>query len=245
MRILETPWEKRNLNVNGVEYYFEHEDNASDIPDYVLNDTTHDYQVAHLPVNEMEIHNTLNKHGFVFSETKFELIADLKRLELPIIFSRYEQQLDYHKVDSEDELEQIYTSMKNGVFDTDKIALDPKLGIKKSGNRYATWSKQIIEDGIGFPYIVTLNGENMGFFILKKASEKLGDSFLAALFDNEKYGGFGFSVLYYPMLVAKKMGLKKMVTGVSSNNPSSVKMHLALGYQIKNLYYVMTKHIEI
>ena len=79
---------------------------------------------------------------------------------------------------------------------------------------------------------------------MKKSSERLGDSFLAGLFDKDKNSGFGFSVLYYPMVEAKRMGLKKMITGVSANNPDSVKMHLALGYQIKTMDYTLVKHIE-
>jgi L-amino acid N-acyltransferase YncA len=243
MRVLETPWEKRNLDVTGVEYYFEQDDKWEDIPRDVLDDTVHNYQVAYLPVNKMGIHNVLNENGFRFSEARFEIVADIRKLELPQVFRRMDSMLSYRSVESKEELEKIYASMKSGVFDTDKVALDPYMGIEKSGYRYAIWSKQLIEEKKAFPYVVEYEDEIIGFFILKKSSEKIGDSFLAALFDNEKYNGFGFSVLYYPMLEAKRQGMIKMITGVSSNNLSSLKMHLALGYQIRNMSYVMIKHM--
>lgn len=242
MRCIETPWEKRNLNVNGIEYYFEEDDLAEDIGDKVLKDNIHDYQVVHLPVNKMDIHNKLNENGFIFSEVKFELKVNLENFELPTVLKRYTNYFSYYKIDDNNELEKVFDAIKKGVFDTDKVALDPFLGLQKSGNRYVMWSKQIIEEGIGIPYMVRYENNNIGFFILKKISNTIGDSFLAALFNNKKYNGFGFSVFYYPMLEAKKMGMKKMITGVSSNNSASLKLHLALGYQIKNLYYVMTKH---
>ena len=153
--------------------------------------------------------------------------------------------LDYHRITALSELDVIYESMRKGVFDTDKIALDPHFGSEKSGYRYYAWSKDLIEKDMAVPYMVTQEDRAIGYFILKKVSERMGDSFLAALFDNSNDNGLGFSVLYYPMLEAKKNGLKKMITGVSSNNPASLKMHLALGYQIKSLHYVMTKHINI
>lgn len=53
----------------------------------------------------------------------------------------------------------------------------------------------------------------------------------------------GFAVLYYPMLKAKMDGKRRMVTAVSSNNPSSVRLHLELGYKIKGMNYVLIKHI--
>lgn len=244
MKILETPWEKRNLDVNGVEFYFDQSDSLENITEQVLCDKIHNYQVAHFPVGRMDIHNKLNENGFLFAETKFELIADLKMLELPQIFSRYENMLQYHKIVTDKEKKEIYNAMKNGIFNTDKVALDSKFGLQKAGYRYATWVDQVIKEGSAIPYIVTCEEDNIGFFILKILEKKTGDSFLAALFNNDLYKGFGFSVLYYPMLQAKKMGMRKIKAGVSSNNPASLKMHLALGYQIKNLHYIMVKHLE-
>lgn len=242
MKIKETPWESRNLGIeSSVEFYFE----ANDFDEELNSDVLHNrcsYQVAHVPVGNIGVVNKLLQHGFSFAETKIELTAALKNLELPSVFKRFIEGLDYH-VASEEEIEKINAAMIGGVFSTDKVALDPFFNASVAGQRYVYWTEDIVKVGAGFIYTVSRSDEPIGFFVLKKSSERLGDSFLAGLFDKAKNAGLGFSVLYYPMVEAKRMGLKKMITGVSSNNPDSVKMHLALGYQIKSMDYTLVKHV--
>ena len=241
MRIKETPWETRNLGVeSSVEFYFEVNDNT--VEEEVINCTEYKYQVAHIPSGRIDIVNKLLTSGFDFAETKIELTADLKKLSLPTTFERFSEGLDYHKA-NRDEIQRMYEAMTDGVFDTDKVALDPHFDAHIAGQRYVYWTRDILEAGCGYVFIVTRRSEDIGFFVLKKSNERLGDSFLAALYDKDKNAGMGFSVLYYPMVEAKKMGFKKMITGVSSNNPDSVKMHLALGYRIKAMDYTLVKHV--
>lgn len=243
MKIKETPWESRNLGVeSSIELYFEGNDLVEELNSDVLNNGR-SYQVAHVPVGNIDVVNKLLRYGFSFAETKIELTADLKNLVLPSKFERFSEGLEYHTATNE-EVDQIKAAMIGGVFSTDKVALDPYFNAGIAGQRYVYWTEDTVRAGVGFLYTVSRNDEPIGFFVLKKSSERLGDSFLAALFDKDKDSGLGFSVLYYPLVEAKRMGLKKMITGVSSNNLDSLKMHLALGYQIKAMDYTLVKHIE-
>ena len=243
MVIKETPWERRNLGVNGVEFYFDTKDTVDQIETAALLDRIHDYQVAHLPIGRMDLLRSLAKGGFDFVETKFALSADLKTLSLPRAFLKYEDLLAYHPAGTQ-EMELICSEIKKGIFDTDKISLDPVFGKELAGKRYALWTADNVEKGTGKAYIVEYRGNNIGFFITKEVTEKVADSFLAALFSNEKYLGLGFSVLFLPMLQAKKEGKRRIITGVSSNNPASLRLHLSLGYEVDNIEYVMVKHLS-
>lgn len=241
----ETPWEKRNLGVSSsIEYYFDVFDCIEEMGDEILNNGMYEYQVAHIPVGKIDILNTLLAHGFAFAETKIEIMADLKELSLPERFGRFSESLGYHKAD-EDELEEMLYNIRCGMFDTDKVALDPCFNAKIAGSRYALWTMDEINSGRGSAYVVTQSDKPIGFFVLKKNNEKIVESFLAGLYNKEDSAGFGFSVLYYPMAEAKKLGIKKIIAGVSSNNPDSVKMHLALGYQVKNMNYSVIKHVRL
>ena len=102
---------------------------------------------------------------------------------------------------------------------------------------------QEVEAGRASAYVVTMHDEPIGFFVDKTVSDKVDYSLLAALYDKEKNSGVGFSVLYFPMLQSKLDGKRRITTGVSSNNPDSVRMHLELGYKIKEMNYVLIKHI--
>ena len=241
MIIKEAPWEKRNLNVNAVEFYLEQNEGET-LGDSVLNDQVHDYQVAHVPIKNINAIKKLSTNGFYFIETKLYLTASLKELTLPKVFTRFVDSMSYREAKSSADIQSIYDSIKNGVFDTDKIALDEKFSLEASAHRYYCWAKDEIEKGTSLPYLVQVDGVDIGFFILK-IDGRIADSFLAGLFDNSASSGLGFSTLYFPMLEANKKGCTKIVTGVSSNNIDSVKTHLSLGYRIKELEYIFIKHI--
>lgn len=242
MELIEQPWEKKNLGVNSVEFRFDGKENLNEITDDILSNSKYDYQICRVPVGRMDIMYLLQAHGFLFAETSIELSADLKKLELPSVYARYIEAMDYHPA-SENELQLIQDSILSGVFDTDKISLDPFFGKKQAGIRFANWNMQEVEAGRASAYIVTMHDEPIGFFVDKTVSDKVDYSLLAALYDKEKNSGVGFSVLYFPMLQSKLDGKRRITTGVSSNNPDSVRMHLELGYKIKEMNYVLIKHI--
>lgn len=242
MELIEQPWEKKNLGVNSVEFRFDGKENSNEITDDILSNSKYDYQICRVPVGRMDIMYLLQAHGFSFAETSIELSADLKKLELPSVYARYIEAMDYHPA-SETELQLIQDSILSGVFDTDKISLDPYFGKKQAGIRFANWNMQEVEAGRASAYVVTMHDEPIGFFVDKTVSDKVDYSLLAALYDKEKNSGVGFSVLYFPMLQSKLDGKRRITTGVSSNNPDSVRMHLELGYKIKEMNYVLIKHI--
>lgn len=243
MKIQETPWEKRNLGVTSVNFVIEKKDKCEDIDETILYNEDYEYQTVKLPVNKMDIHNKLNAAGFLFIEGKFELVCNLKEIVLPEELGDIFKEIQYYRVDNCEDIDFILNKISEGVFDTDKIAIDPYFGLDKSAHRYRCWTEDELEKGNAFAYHVTYNDDIIGFFILKRINDKVVDSMLAGLYDREKYSGLGLALMYYHMLEAKKLGFKKIVTEVSTNNMDSLKSHLPFGYKIKDMYYVMCKHI--
>ena len=243
MKQINQIWEKRNLGIDSIEFRFDADDNAHSVIEAYNSCPPCDYILARVPDNKMDIAYKLQELGFRFSETNLHLSCNLKKLVLPNIFAKFYEHIT-EDIATDEEIELIYNSIKNGVFDTDKIALDPKFGKEKAGYRYYQWCKDELEKGTSTAYILYFDGKPIGFYILKKVSDLVYDSLLAGLFDKSNNVGLGFSVLYSPLAQAKKLGGTTMVTGVSSNNSASLKMHLALGYEIKSLNYVFTKHMR-
>ncbi len=243
MKLIEQPWEKVNLGLKSVEFRFENEDRPDEIDSNVLDNSVYDYQICRVPAGRMDLMYLLQMHGFAFAECRFELSASLKELNLPKAYLRVAEGMDYHAADAL-ELEDIFRSIHSGVFDSDKIALDPYFRREQSGIRFANYARQEIEKGMAFPHIVTVAGRPIGFFIVQRLNEKTSYSLLAALYEKENNIGLGFATIYYPMLQSKEQGMKKIVTGVSSNNVNSLKIHLSLGYEIKSMNYALIKHIR-
>jgi len=242
MKLIEQPWEKRNLNLSTVEYKFEICDEANNISDSVLNNEFYDYQICRVPSGKMDLVYRLQENGFKFSEMNYQLSASLKKLELNSLQNRIINELSYHSSNA-NEIELVFECIYSGVFDTDRIILDPYFKKEQSGIRFANWAKQEIEARTSEIFIVENNGNKLGFFILKHVNDKISYSLLAALFDDHELG-LGFSTIYFPMFESKKEGKKKITTGVSSNNLNSLKIHLEMGYQITSADYLLIKHIR-
>ncbi|MBE5871819.1 MAG: hypothetical protein E7294_11250 [Lachnospiraceae bacterium] len=236
---IEQPWEKRNLGVRSAEYRFESNDATGDIPKELTEGTPYDYIQCRIPAGRMDLVYCLQKEQFRFAETSLDLSADLRRLQLPKIYQTFEKELDYYKIDDR---EAVYERIRQGIFDTDRIYLDPAFQKEQSGIRYANWCRQEVEAGTTQVYEVFCKENKIGFFALKEHSAKEADSLLAGLYEKQTAMGWGFAVLYYPMLQAKLEGKRRIVTTVSSNNPDSVRMHLRLGYEIRNLNYILIRH---
>lgn len=244
MEIIEQPWEKKNLGVRCAEFRFESTDTVEMLKSNGMDSFgMYDYQLARVPAGRMDLAYWLEENGFRFAEAGIEIEAPLGQLSLPEIYKRADEWLGEHRA-AEDELEDVYEKIRGGIFDTDKIALDPKFGIRQSGIRFANWCRQEVEAGNARVYLVEHSGRPIGFYAIKDESRTTAYSLLAGLFDQEKYMGLGYSVLFCPMRRAKMEGKKKIFTKVSSNNPASLKMHLYLGYAIKKLDYVYARHAE-
>ena len=243
MRILETVWEKRNLGVNSVEFIFDGTESVKDITPDVYDNKLYDYQTCRIPVNHMEITYFLQEHGFRFAEAAFELAADLREDEqLSQVYRAFMSSFDYHRADPY-EIDNIKSAMLDGIFLTDRIALDPKFSVRQSSIRYVNWFNDEIQAGTSTSYIVNMAGTPIGFFLLKNVSEAASDSLLGGLFNEDKYKGFGLPCAYFPVLQARNEGKKRITTRVSANNLNSVKVHLEVGYKIQKISYMLVKHI--
>lgn len=245
MKLINQIWEKRNLNLNCVELRFSNDDTSLDVLNGIscIEDDV-DYVQATIPINNMDLVREIQKQGFSFAETKISLIADLSKASLPPSFQKAYGKITYHLADKT-ELEQIYSNLRMGIFDTDRFSLDPYIGKMKSGNRYYEWCKSDVEDGISDAYIVYYKERALGFFLLRMIDTKYAYGVMGGLFNRERDLGKGFSVLYPPIELATRENRQYILTGVSSNNISSLRMHQSLGYEIQDLQYIFIKHQKI
>lgn len=241
MKRTEQTWEKKNLGVDSVEYCFSLEDSIELAKQILVEDDSFNYRLCRVPAGRMDIAYLLQDAGYKYAEDIFSLKADLKELSLPRVYQKFSDVMSY-SIANKEEINKIYACIKNGVFDTDKVSLDPKMGIEKASNRFYNWCKTELANNTSKAYIVKTNQDYCGFFVLKDIDNRTADSLLAGLFDKENALGTGFATIYYPMLQAKVEGKKKIITAVSSNNIASVKTHLSLGYSIQHINHVFIKH---
>lgn len=239
MNIIDAYWEKRNLGVSCKELNCELNDNIADVKK-IVSSIDADYTVIRVPSPKVDLLFYFQSIGFFVIETNIHLVKNLRDIELPFRYQKYESRIVARKANT-DEVNKIMGEIRNGVFDTDKIALDPLFSLKQSANRYENWVSEELNKK-STAYIVANMDKDIGFFILRNDDDTNYNALFGALYKDTNATGFGFAVGYSAFKVAKKLSAKTIFTAVSSNNLAALRMNLSIGYEIDNVHYVLIKH---
>jgi L-amino acid N-acyltransferase YncA len=241
MKIIDAVWEKENLGVMSCkEIIFENNDKVKDIEKEFKSVTAH-YLVAKVPSPRVDLLLLAQDNGFKFIETNISIQKNLHTVALPKIYKRYEDKIHYRTANGTD-IEKILDTVKKGVFIDDKIALDPYFGIEKSANRYYNWIKNDISAAKSIALVVSIDGKEIGFCIVKHCDDITANGMFGALYDEYRASGFGFCIIYASFCYAKANDYKKIISGVSANNLKSLKLNTFCGYDISDTTYVLVKH---
>lgn len=235
-------WEKRNLGVTCEELIIAKED----ITEVVIEASLHlsaEYQIIKIPIGRVDLLFALQKLGFNFIEANSHLSKKIAGSVLPKPFDSLQKNINYRPAIG-DEKKKLLDNIYNGnIFKTDKVALDPNFSLQHSSRRYYFWSQDIL-DSNGQAYIVTAKEIDIGFFILRRHSNVMFESFLAGIYPEFDQYNLGFAVLSSPIMECAEQGGHMIEAGTSSNNISSLRLHLALGYEIQSIVYILVRHVR-
>jgi hypothetical protein len=242
MEVINAIWEIRNLGKTCQELNVNITDTIQDVLS-ALSKLTADYQIVRIPTARSDLLFELPKLGFVFIEMNIQLQRKMnERPTLPAIYKRFEQFIGYHKA-NEKEQEYGFEKIKSGdMFITDKVALDPCLGLKASGNRYAHWGKDVIDSG-NCMYIATFKNENVGMCININKGDYY-DGFLGGIYPEYTKMGLGFLPLFINLISAYDNGARLLKTGVSSNNLPIFRLHEVFNFETTQFSYIFVKHLK-
>jgi hypothetical protein len=242
MKIIDAYWEKRNIGVDTTEIFIEgHEV----LPDILTEIKKHerDYNVIKIPIGRADIINALQEAGYVFIETLTQCYEDSKEIPLNSIQKRILQSCLIVEALAAD-LEGVFESINMGLFQTDRISLDPHFGIRVGNRRYCLWIQDEIARGAKL-FIVNSGQKKIGFFILKKTDDKEYYLFLSGLFPEFQKSGIGFCPHCQGILKCFELGARRVKLSYSSNNRGAAALHMNLGHRLDLQYYVFIKHKSI
>ena len=238
MKTIDAVWEKRNLGVETVEFKIDYSDDESVMTD-ILN-AEKQYNVVKLPVNKPELMALLQDNGYRFVECMLSIQHDLSDMKKAAAQHLRMFHLDYFPMDKPD-IEVLFLEMKTGMFSTDRIYNDPLFSKEKASDRYKNWINDELERGAVI-YKLVFRDTAVGFFILKKLDGDILNPFLVGLYDGYQDKGFGLSLAFNILTECQRLGARKIVGSVSSNNPAIVRLDEMLGYEIRDIEYVFVKH---
>ena len=239
MKIVNAIWEKRNLGVTCQEVTICKEATKDEITK--LNSLSAEYQVVKASVDRPDLIFSLQNMGFIFAEVLFESIHTLRVPVLDKISSRYVSQVTCDQVDRKN-IKKLIINISNGMFATDRVAIDPRFGLECSRRRYVGW----INDEVNFGskvFELKYKNHGIGFFVLNSDAETcLGK--LGGIYEKSKFSGAGILLNYYEIIVARNEGFSKLKAWFSSNNQPIYRINETLGYNTRPLYNVFIKHTK-
>jgi hypothetical protein len=239
MQIIPAPWEKRNLGLSCDEVTVEPADDIAAL-DQGLALLVSQYQVVKSPCARPDLLLHLQGRGFMVMEVLSSCYHDgqfptLSRPQTKMLDSLSCAPATAHEQDL------IAEQIRGGMFDTDRVAIDPRLGPALAAQRYAGWLGDEVARGATV-YCLSHKAAPVGFFVMRSADNHVWHAILGGIFPAYQRYGFGFFMNYLEIALAMGQGAKRVFTAFSSNNPAIAAIHYALGYRLHQQHYVLVKH---
>ncbi len=240
MKLIDAWWEKRNLGVETKELICEETDTSEEV-EKAISGLCAAYLVIKVPGGRPDLTMCVQKAGFSYVEDQIRVTHDLHDIKRNPLHQRLYEATSYRKMEKED-IEQLFEEIKKGMFDSDRISNDPAFEKGMAAERYANWTKDLLEKG-AHPYVILYKEEPAGFIILQTKDYKTYTSVLGGGY--EKFRRSGLGVIQKEQEIVKKLGGKRVETQVSSNNPAQLKALVLNGYIPQNIEHVFVKHVTV
>ena len=239
MKKVNAVWEERNLGVTTTEITIENND-LTDYVDEQLSLIDSEYSVVKVPSGMGDILRIVQKKGYVFIEDMIHVEHDLREVEMSRVMRRLYEKTSYREM-TNDDFEQLQAEIEKGMFDNDRISNDDIFSKSISSKRYLNWVRDLKDKGAAF-YVITYGGEGAGFIVLEKKDDNTYYSVLGGGY--EKYRGTGLGIVQKEPEITARLGGKRLVTSVSSNNLGQLKALIMNGYKPYAIDHVLVKHKE-
>lgn len=245
MKTIEAVWEKRNLGTTCRELYIEKEDSLDEIKE-VIEYMKEDYQVLFLPVERSDLILEVQKLGFQYIESNFDLKLKHSDLWEPPRFCKRMLERVSSRLMKEEETDAFLKRLREkDFFDKDKIRLDPFFPEDASANRNYWRTRDYIKECRALRLYNVFYGDlAIGYFILELKEKNIVDAYLSGLYPECREKNLGLCVFGEETREAVRLGAKLITTGVSLNNFSSLKIYQSLRYEISGATNIFVKHRE-
>jgi hypothetical protein len=239
MKIIDAFWEKRNLGITTQEVIVDYNDNIEEVFSEVRN-LNAEYIVLKLPVERVDMYFKAAESGFVFVEAMNDIVHNLKLPQLNEYKRSIVENTEFVPMNKAD-IDVMIKNIGNGMFKTDRIALDPYFSVEKASKRYIGWINDEIERKCEL-YKFVYNNENVGFTGFKNIDGDEYHEFIAGIYSDFIGKGYAVNMTYKLVAEIIKRNGKKSTTTISSNNVKSLQSRLKYGFLIDKTNYVFVKH---
>ncbi|MDR0835763.1 MAG: hypothetical protein LBN11_04170 [Tannerella sp.] len=238
MKVIDAFWEKRNLGVDTVEFVVEDTDGIEVLEEIKKHEKQ--YNVLKVPMAIPWLAAAVQENGYRFIECSYHAVHNLHEIPMNSIQKRMVDAVSLELMNNDD-IEFLFSEIRNGLFDTDRIYNDLFFTHEQAAERYVNWIKDELQRDTEL-YKQVYKGKIFGFTTLKEISPGVYFPFLSGLYKEYRQSGLGITSIPKIYEKIKEKGGKLYSTYFSSNNPTQLNLHLDCEFKIKKVVYVFVKH---
>jgi len=205
-----------------------------------INELKFQYLVVKIPPSRTDLIFKVHELGLVF----VELITRAHYAGQPPVLSDLQKRIRHAVcwgVMTNENRKKLFAEISQGLFKTDRIAIDPSFGITHSSNRYLGWISDELISGANL-FEITKGDELIGFFMMKRVNLDSYEAILAGLLEKYQKSGLGFILNHLEIEATINLGANSVYSTFSSNNRGAIAIHMAMGYTVDHQSYVYVKH---
>ena len=242
MKVVHAVWEQRNLGRDAWEVTLEKKDMGDAAG--VLAALHHPryagcYVCVKMPVGNLHVLHALEDDGFRFLETQLHLVEALEKSDVMKFAAKESNSRLEERVvpKTREEWGKVIEKITPGMFDTDRISMDPVFGEEIACKRYRNWCWDLFENPASVLKVASIDGMDVYFniFVLEREPE-IFYGVIGGTFPAGKDSGLG------ALSCAKASTAQgKYRTSVSTNNLPIIKIHQNLGRIVYGECYVLRK----
>lgn len=242
MRIIDCPWELKNLNCRVVEISVDTNEEL-EVDTLLSLESRYDYIVMKIGYGRVDHYEKVSQLGYYLIETQMTLLKNYVdwHIENDPLTTKILQQLSVEPITTNEDFDELMDLISENMFTTDRIYLDPHFGPGYSMQRYKNWTRTEWQRG-ALLYKHYFRGIYVGFSLCKLVGNELS-VLLAGCFEKYQKSGIGFWLPLIP-LIYKNVPHKVYTTHISTNNFPVWQMYNRHQYLVTNFDYVFVKHIQ-
>lgn len=237
MQIVDAIWEKRNLGVSCYEITCERGDSVEELV-HVLNSYEAQYMVLKIPSGMVAHMMAAQAHSYTFIEALAHVTHDLKSFTPVGVQKRLLESVSYAPMDEAD-VDVLRYQLEEGIFTTDRVALDPAFSPQLANQRYIGWLEDEVTRGAEL-FKLVCKEKSIGFFASCLKNRDLC-AIVGGMY-NGISGSLGGSMVHSLILEAMNKNASRVSSHVSLNNSSAIRLHSAFGFFFSETQYVFIKH---
>jgi len=242
MKVFNATWEKRNLGLEALEIEIEKSDKTDVLRTVLKESHNFQYVVVKLPVGNLAILHELERNGFFFLETQFEIFRKLKEI---VTYPKYVNNLLHDvklkKISGKANISDLIERLDEKIFSSDRISLDPEFSVKVGNKRYQKWIRdEVYRKGSEIFEFEHLE-KSIGFIMVNDDGSNKLRGLLGGIYSEYHEGGYGICLIEKPfdLCLMKKKNL--YWTRISSNNVAVLKLYFRMNYHVRDVIYVLRK----